>query len=130
MCESHCVMPGPIKRVSMSAKLLCAKQYLWLCSSSSADRIWRDQFSNICVCVAWGPQSECQSSESAKSLGKTAIVALWSLFAALWVTIEMLVCVLVSISSTGLQKPLYPFPRGKIGVQISRISFLRLLPRA
>ena len=36
----------------------------------------------------------------------------------LWQCGHYLLCVLVSISSTGLQKPLYPFPRGKICVQI------------
>ena len=71
----------------------------------------------MCVCCL-GPTIRVSAFSVCKSLGKTAIVAVWSLFA---------VCE-VSISSTGLQMPLYPFPRGKICVQISRISFLRIPP--
>ena len=84
----------------------------------SAFKIWRDRFSNICVCVTWVPQSECQPSVSANHWAKQP----------LWQCGHYLLCVLVSISSTGLQMPLYPFPRNKICVQISRISFLRIPP--
>ena len=84
----------------------------------SAFNIWRDRFNNICVCVAWVPQSECQPSVSANHWAKQP----------LWQCGHYLLCVQVSISSTGLQMPLYPFPRGKICVQISRINFLRITP--